>query len=111
MKFLILGKMKDIGLALPPALGRQLMEASVAVVNKQKKEGKIEQVYWIPGAGTSVSIGECKTAEELMRNLNEAPTADYFGFEISPLADFNESMKILVEKMKEAEKMMVSSPK
>lgn len=111
MKFLMIGKMKDAALTLPPALGRQIMEASVAVVNKQRKEGKIEQIYWVPGAATTISLGECKTAEEMVKNFNESPSANFMSFEVYPLADFNESMKIIIERLKEAEKMMASMPK
>jgi hypothetical protein len=39
MQEVAIGKIKDVGLALPPALSRQLTEASVAVLNQQKREG------------------------------------------------------------------------
>jgi hypothetical protein len=106
MKFLTIAKIKDMALTLPPALGRQLTEASAAVVNKQKKEGKILEVYWIPGAGTMVTISEFKTAEEMVNSFNQAPVANYTSFENYPLADFNESMQIIIERLKELEKMI-----
>jgi muconolactone delta-isomerase len=111
MKFLTIGKFKDIGLTLPPALTRQLLEASVPIANQQKKEGKILEFYWIPGAAAYVTIGECKTAEEMVKNFNVVPISAYMGYEIYPLADYNESMKIIIERLKEAEKMMPGTPK
>jgi muconolactone delta-isomerase len=111
MKFLFIGKTRDVGIALPPALIRQLLEATVAAMNQQKKEGKILEVYFIPGAASFVTLGEFKTAEEMVRNFNTMPFATYMVFEIHPLADFNESMKIIMEKLKEAEKMMPGAPK
>jgi hypothetical protein len=110
MKFLIIGKVKDVALTLPPALSRQLLEASLAVMNQHKKEGKILEFYFIPGA-RSVIIGESKTAEEMVRNFSEAPVTMYMDWEIYPLADFNEGMKTIIGRLKEAEKMMPGPPR
>jgi len=111
MKFLIIGKPREAVSTLPPALLRQLVEASTAATNKQKKEGKISEIYWIPGAATTVTLGECKTAEEMVKMYNEIPIAMYYGYEVYPLADFNESMKTIIETLKQAEKMMPAPPK
>jgi muconolactone delta-isomerase len=111
MKFLFIGETRDVGIALPPALIRQLLEATVAAMNQLKKEGKILEVYFIPGAASFVTLGEFKTAEEMVKNFNMMPFATYMNFEIHPLADFNESMKIIIEKLKQAEKMMAGAPK
>jgi muconolactone delta-isomerase len=111
MKFLVIGKPREALFTLPLALGRQLTEASLTAINKQKKEGKLLEIYWIPGATTGVSLYECKTAEEMVKNLNEIPISMFYGFESYPLADFNESMKIIIERTKEMEKMMLGAPK
>ena len=111
MKFLTIGKFKDVGLTIPPALTRQLLEASVSIANQQKKEGKILEFYWIPGAATYVTIGECKTAEEMVKDFNAVPISAYMGYEIYPLADYNESMKIIIERLKQTEKMMPNAPR
>jgi hypothetical protein len=110
MKFLIIGKLKDAISTLPQALRRQLTEASIAATNKQKKEGKFEEIYYLPGGGL-VIIGGCKTAEEMVRNFNEIPINAFYSYEIYPLADFDESMKIIIERLKEAEKMMPAPPR
>lgn len=111
MKFLTIGKTRDVGLAQSPALIRQLLEATVAAVNQQKKEGKILEVYFIPGAASFVTLGEFKTAEEMVKFFNTMPFATYMDFQNYPLADYNESMKIIMEKFKAAEKMMPGAPK
>jgi muconolactone delta-isomerase len=111
MKFLTIGKPKDALYTLPPAFTRQLIEATVAATNKLKKEGKFQEIYWIPGAGTAVAIAECKTAEEMVKNLNEIPISAFYGYEMYMLADFNESTKIIIDRLKEAEKMMPAPPK
>jgi hypothetical protein len=111
MKFLVIGKPREALFMLPLALARQLTEASVPVINKQKKEGKLLEIYWVPGAATCVSLYECKTAEEMVKNFNEIPIAGLYGFESYQLADFTEAMKIIIERTKEMEKMMPAPPK
>jgi len=106
MKFLMIGKPTDAVYTVPPALARQLTEASAAVANKQKKEGKFQEIYWIPGSGTVVVLGEHKTAEEMMKDFNEIPWNAFYSYEIYPLADFFESIKVMLERFKEMEKMM-----
>jgi muconolactone delta-isomerase len=111
MKFLVIGKMKEMFMALPPAMMRQIMEASVPVINQQKKAGKVAEFYWVPGANRSVVIRERNNAEDIVRDMSEVPQAAFMDFEIIPLADFNESAKIILEAIKAAEKMMPSPPK
>jgi len=111
MKFLVIGKPREALFMLPLALARQLTEASVIAMNKQKKEGKLLEIYWIPGAATTVSLYECKTAEEMVKNFNEVPITMFYSFESYQLADFNEAMKIVIERVKEMEKIMPAPPK
>jgi hypothetical protein len=111
MKFLVIGTMKDTALLIPPAIGRQMTEASIAVMNQQKKAGKIVEFYWIPGTSRSVVIREAKSAEEIVKDMSEVFATALANFEIYPLADFNESQKILLEMLKAAEKMTPAPPK
>lgn len=111
MKFLVMGKVKDIFFTLPPGLARQLAETTVAVMNEQKKQGKILEYYDIQGGARSVAIVENTTGEDMAKVFGEIPLASYMDFEIYPLADFNKSMKIAIEGLKEAEKMMPGATK
>lgn len=119
MKFLVIGKPREVAFTVPIhdrlALSKQLTEASVTAMNKQKKEGKLLEIYWIPGAATIVSLYECKTAEEMVKNFMEIPITAYYSFESYQLADFNEAMKIAMETametMKQMEKVMPAPPK
>src|SRR3972149_58760 len=110
MKFLGLLKPKEIMLTLPPAVGRQLMEASIAGMNKLKKEGKALEGYISP-AGCAVTILEYKNAEEWIKDQNLVPILQYYEQELYPLADMDESMKSYLEALKAAEKMMSGMPK
>jgi muconolactone delta-isomerase len=103
MKFLIITKVKDTAASLPPAMARQLLEATMAYMNQHKKEGKILEFYHIPGWGRFVVIGENKSAEEIAQNIIGMPTAVITDFEVYPLADFNESIKMYIETFKMAE--------
>jgi muconolactone delta-isomerase len=111
MKFLEIGSIKDTASTVPPAVARQLLEASIPVINQQKKSGKIVEFYWIPGASRSVLIREAKSAEEIAQSIREAPVSAFMNYEIYPLADFNEAMKITLDSLKASEKMMPSASK
>ncbi len=105
MKFLIIARPRDALFTLPAALARQLIEASTVAINKQTREGRIQESYWIPGAGASVTIKESITAEDLEKDFNDMPIATYYNHEIHPLADYNESIRMITEKLKVVEKL------
>ena len=95
---------------LPPAINRQLLEASVAWVNEQKKAGKLLEIYAIPD-GRTVGISEHPSAEEVAQTLAGVPMGGFLNFEVYPLADFNESMKAFIEAAKRAEQLFPAAPK
>ncbi len=111
MKFLAISKMKDAALALPPAMGIQLIESATAAINQLKKEGKVLEVYYVPGWSRTVIVQESKTAEEALKIMVSSPIYSFMDTEIYPLADGIESMKMLVDTFKAAQKMMPGVPK
>jgi hypothetical protein len=111
MKFLGISKLKDAALALPPAVIRQLMEGTLAVISQQKKEGKILEYYFAPAWDRAIVITEAKTAEEMLKNISAMPIASYLNMEAYPLADGIEAGKALIETLKAAEKMMPGAPR
>jgi muconolactone delta-isomerase len=104
MKFLTISTLKDTWVALPPAIGRQLMEASVAWANQQKQAGVILEIYAIPD-GRTVVICEHPSAEDLAQTLAGVPMGGFMNFEVYPLADFDQAMKAYIEAAKAAEKL------
>jgi muconolactone delta-isomerase len=110
MKFLSIAKMKDIAMTLPPALQRQFLESTLASMNQQNKEGKILEMYYVPGWGKSMVISEANSAEEMAQNIG-GMVSSYMDIETYPLADFNKSLNIFIEAIKMAEKMMPGGPK
>jgi len=110
MKFLVISRLKDTVLALPPSVMRQLLEVSVAVMEQQKKAGQILDFYYSP-TGCSVAILENKNAEEWVKDQASIPILSYMNFEVYPLSDGFTAMKTFIESMKAAEKMFPGPPK
>ena len=111
MKFLTIAKMKDTASTLPPSVMRQLMEATLNLMNQDMKAGRILEAYFMAGSGRSMIIAEVKSAEEIVKNISGLPIGGFMDFETYPLADFNESMKTYIEAYKAAEKMFPGPPR
>ena len=111
MKFLTISRTKDTFSTLPPAMLRQLMEATAAYMDQGKKEGKILEYYFIPGWNRSVVISESDSAEEIVQRISGLPVGAFLDFEVYPLADPNEAMKAFIESLKAAEKMFPGPPR
>jgi muconolactone delta-isomerase len=111
MKFLTISKMKDTAYTIPPAVMRQLMEATAAYMEQAKKDGQVLEYYFIPGWDRSVVIHESDSAEAIVQALTGLPVGGFLDIEVYPLADPFESMKAYIEALKEAEKMMPGPPK
>ena len=111
MKFLTITSTKDTFSMLPPAISRQLMEASVAWVNEQKQAGKLLEIYSIPGWWRTVAISEHPSAEDVAQTLAGAPMGGFLNFEVYPLSDFNQSIKANIEAAKRAEQLFPAAPK
>ena len=111
MKFLTISKMKDIASTVPPSVMRQLMEATLNLMNQEMKAGRILEAYFMAGSGRAAVIAEAKSGEEIVQMIMALPIAGFMDFETYPLADFNESMKAYIESYKAAEKMFPAPPK
>ena len=111
MKFLTIASMKDTASTLPPSVSRQLMEATLDLMNQEMKAGRILEAYFMAGSDRSMVISEAKSAEEIVQRISALPIGGFMDFETYPLADFNESMKAYIESMKAAEKMFPGPPK
>jgi hypothetical protein len=110
MKFLSIWKLKD-GISLPPAALRPLAEAQTAYTDMNLKQGKIDQVYFVPGWGKFIIVSENKTAEDWLKEAGGSPMFMLYDVELYPLADWKQSVTMMIETMKKAEVMMASAPK
>jgi muconolactone delta-isomerase len=111
MKFLTIAKMKDTASMVPPSVVRPLMEGTLDLMNQEMKAGRILEAYFMAGSGRSMVISEAKSAEEIVQRISALPVGGFMDFETYPLASFNESMKVNIEALKEAEKMFPGPPK
>jgi muconolactone delta-isomerase len=111
MKFLTISTMKDTASTMPPSVMRQLMEATIDVMNQEKKAGNVGEYYFIPGWDRVVTISEAKNGEEIFQRLSILPVGGFLNFEVYPLIDAFEAMKTYVESLKAAEKMFPGPPK
>ena len=102
MKFLTISKMTDSAALCPPATMRQILEATLAWVDAEKKAGKILDIYAIPGGRTAV-ICNHPSAEDAAQTIASIPMGAFMNFEVYALADFGETMKAYVENLKRAE--------
>lgn len=70
---------------------RQVIEATLAWVNAQKKAGKILDIYAIPRGRTAV-ICNHPSAEDAAQTIVSIPMGGLMTFEVHALADFDETM-------------------
>ena len=105
MKFLTLTSLKDSASMLPPAVSRQLLEATIDYMNKMKQAGKVLEMYHLAGCERYVVISELDSAEELAMDAAALPFGPFMNWETYALADSNEVWKVELEIMKRAEKL------
>lgn len=110
MKFLTISTMRDTISMVPPAISRQIMEASLAQLDELKKAGKILEIYAIPGGG-GAAICEHPSVEDLAQTLEAIPMTGFMNMQVYPLADFGEVMKASLESVKRAEQLFPSAQK
>ena len=104
MKFLTMSSAKDAYMTLPPAISRQLLGAGLAWMKQKKQEGAILEMY-TAGWNRYAVICQYDSADALIRALAEFPGGSLMNHEIYPLADFEATIKTMIESVKEAEKL------
>ena len=109
MKLLCITKVKDSFLTMPPAVMRQVLEASAAAIEQQKKQGKVLEYYYSP-VGYNIVILEYKDAEEWAKDQLSVPVLTYVDTQVYPLTDGATTLNGMIEVLKATEQMMPSSP-
>jgi hypothetical protein len=110
MKFLTISKVTDAATLFPPAIMRQLMEASLTWLDGVKKSGKLLEFYAITD-GRYVAICEEPSADDALKTLASCPTAGIMNNEVYALADGTAPIKVFIENLKQAEKLFPSGTK
>jgi hypothetical protein len=111
MKFLTISKMKDSAMALPPNVLMSIMEASLAAMAQQKKEGKITDFYFSPATGRLIGILNYDNADQWAKDQIKIPILAYCDFEAYPLADYDEYVKNAMAAWKASLKAMSAAAK
>ncbi len=111
MKFLVIGKLKDVALTLPPAAAIPMFEASIAAMKQQKKEGRIADEYYSPGTGQIILILNYDNADQWQKDQSMLPILQYMDYEAYPLSNYDQYVNSALENMKAAAKMMPGAPR
>ena len=77
MKFLLTSTVKDTMSTLPPAVVRQLLEATLAWLNQQRQAGTLLESYVVPGWGLNIAIWQQETADEVAQTLIGCPLTPF----------------------------------
>ena len=84
---------------LPPEVTLQLMETSMASVQRLREERKILEFYYSLNRHT-IALLDYDSAEECVNNQRSIPILNYAKAELYPLADGMASMKGMLEALK-----------
>ena len=109
MKFLCITKVKDSLLTMPPAVMRQILEASAAAIEQQKKQGTVLEFYYSP-AGYNIIILEYNDAEEWAKEQLSVPVLTYLDIQVYPLTDGSTTINAMIEVLKATEQTMPGAP-
>lgn len=99
MRFLSIESMTDSFGLLPPEAKLQLMEASVASVQRLREERKILEHYYSLNR-YSIVLLDYDSAEECVNSQISIPILNYAKAELYPLADGMDSMKKMLEALR-----------
>ena len=105
MKFLAILKLKDVALTLPPAALVPMIEAGLAAMQQQKKEGRLLELYYSPGSDRIIAMLNYVSADQWEKDWAALPMAPYYDREVHPLADYDQYARDVLETLKAAAKM------
>ncbi len=100
MKFLTISRLKDSFFTLSPELQMQIVAGVTAFANKNRKSGKLKEIYNVPGLKVSVGIWEAESAEESTQLFLENPLFPFMDVETYTLSDWGVMAKAWREAVK-----------
>ena len=99
MKFLTISRLKDSFFTISPELQMQLVAGVTAFADKNRKAGKLKEIYNVPGLKMIVGIWEAESAEESTRLFLENPMFPFMDVETYTLSDWGTMTKAWKEAM------------
>ncbi len=98
MKYLVTWKFSQV----PPNMAKtaiELLKASKAQVDKDKKEGTITE-FWTYTDGTGgMALVEVESNDALSQRLANEPYAPFLTFCVTPLSDYEQSIKTAINNL------------
>jgi hypothetical protein len=104
MKFLFIGRFKDIFYTLPQEKRVELAAGGFAFADKYVKSGKCKELNYFTNFTGHVSIWEFESNEESARIFLENPMRQYTEFEEHPVLDDVTASKVYRAVMADAQK-------
>ena len=102
MKMIVVSRMKDEFLSLPPERQAALQEAMFSYVEKYRKAGKFKRMYHAPGWDRrTITILEVESPEEANRMSLENPGYAYLELEAHNLMEWDAFRKAYREAYQE----------
>lgn len=100
MKFLLIGKIKDVFMTLPMEVQLSLNEDAWAFIKKYRDSGICSMVYNISGKLTNVTLWEADSLEVIDQRMVEIKMSSFMDFDIYLLSDLDANMVMHIDKMK-----------
>jgi muconolactone delta-isomerase len=97
MKCLYTTQNKESYYALPQETRMQIMEQSLAFVDRYHREGKCRKIYWMPDMKGSVSIWKIESDAEAAQLMLEFPSLPYVDIEVTPILDWDAGLRALIQ--------------
>ena len=94
MKFLAIGHYRDSWYALSPQKQAEVSASTSTFVEKQRKSGKLKDMYALGTLRGPVSIWDFANEEEMGRIFRESPMFVFLDVEITPIVDADTAAKI-----------------
>jgi hypothetical protein len=96
MKFLVISKRKEAYMMLPIEKQLEIMQGTVAFIQKSRNAGKCKAIYFLGDLQGSVSIWEADSDEESIRIIIENPITRFSDLDIRPLIDWDLGVRVLI---------------
>ena len=94
MKFLVIGHYRDSWWSSPPQKQAEIAAASSAFVDKQRKSGKLKELYSLGSMRGPVGIWNFASDEEMGRVFRESPMYAFLDVDVIPIMDLDTAAKI-----------------
>jgi muconolactone delta-isomerase len=104
MKFLAVGHYRDSWYAIPPRKQADITASTSTFVEKQRKSGKLKDMYALGTLRGAVSIWDFANEEEMGRVFRESPMFAFLDVELTPIMDVDTAGKINAASTKAATK-------